>query len=207
MAQTDPIAPAALNSISQQIAEAIQLTADIRFLADESVPPKLERTLALWGIRPDALSALMKGADPERLGDWAYPLERWHHQLKFDTENHAFARSKVSPESLAEVEFRQLSMSAIAQEIERAIEWVEQNLQKEPAKYGLPSPYDPVIRLLEIPSSRVTALLLFDEAHDDTRILIIKALLGGDSLRPGTLLGSVEFLKLLAAQPSPRGIS
>jgi hypothetical protein len=100
-----------------------------------------------------------------------------------------------------------MSVSARADKIARAIEWVEQELQKNPAKYGLPSPYDPLIRLLEIPSRRVVALMLLDQLHDDTHIALIATRAGGDSLSQPRLLSSGEFLKFLATQPAPKGIA
>src|ERR1044072_8047392 len=207
MAQTDQISPEALESITRQIAEAIRLPAEEETFTDASTAtPEVTRTLTVWGIKPEAMAALMEGADPEQLSDWAVPASRWHHQMKFNTETNAFARSIASPTNAAEVELRQMSISARAEKIAHAIEWVEQELQKNPARYGLPSPYDPLIRLLDIPSRRVTALMLLDELHHGTHIVLVAARRGDNRLSEPRPLSEGEFLRFLAAQPTPVGI-
>lgn len=207
MAQTDQIPPKALESITRQIAEVIQPSEEETLIAISTATPEVTGTLTVWGIKPEAMAALTQGADPEQLKDWAEPSGRWHHQMTFGTEISGFARSKASPTDAAEVELRQMSVSAKADKIARAIEWVEQELEKNPAKYDLPSPYDPLIRLLEIPSRRVVALILLDELHNDTHVALVATRAGGDSLSEPRLLSSVEFLKFLATQPAPKGIA
>lgn len=207
MAQTDQIPPEALESVTRQIAEAIQPSGEETFTAIPTAPPEVTKTLTVWRIKPEAMAALTQGADPEQLRDWAEPSDRWHYQITLDTELSAFARSTASPTDEADVELRQMSVSAKADKIARAIKWVEDELEKNPAEYGLESPYDPLIRLLEIPSRRVVALILLDELHKDTHVALVATRAGGDSLSEPRLLSPVEFLKFLATQPAPEGIA
>jgi hypothetical protein len=206
MARTDSMSRAALISISKQIAEAIRLVPDKRFYADEAAPLKLGTTLTVWGITPEALAALTEGVDPRELRTWTQWTEFWHHQILFNTKSRAYAVSQASPENPDEVTLAELGIAAIAEQIEEAIQRVENDLQRNPKKYDLRSPYDPLVRLLEIPSRRVTALLLLDEPHDDTHLLIIEAQFDDKDLTPGAVLEQVDFLKGIARQPFVPGI-
>jgi hypothetical protein len=206
MARTDPISSDALNSIKKQITGVIQRAEDARFSDGEEASLRLGRTMEVWGIKPEALAALMGGADPDQLGDWTGPTDRWHHQLNFSAEKNGFARSKPSPANPAEIELRRLGVSPSAEKINAAIKRVEQEFQSEPEKHGLPSPYDPLIRLLEVPPLRLSALLLIDEAHDDTHIYIVDSAPGNDRLASGKLQNRRDFLSALRSQPIPRGI-
>jgi hypothetical protein len=206
MARTDPIPRVALISISEQIAESIQRKLDKRFFADEARPLTLGKTLAVWGIKPEALAALVAGTDPPELGDWARSLEHWHHQIRFNTESRAYARSRASLTKPDEVKLAEMGISPKAEMIQGAIEWVEKELQSNPEKHGLQSPYDPLVRLLEIPSRHVKALLLLDELHSDTHLLVIEAQPDNERLRPNAVLSQADFLKGIATHPYATGI-
>lgn len=207
MARSDQISSQALHSVAEQIANTIQLGAMRSFPRDAAVPLSLGKTLALWVLKPGALEAFRQGKVPARLEDWAEPSDRWHHQIKFDKESRAFARSASRPADPATQPLSELAVSSVAEKIEQAVTRVEDEMQKDPDKFGLCAPYEPLIRLMEIPALRTTVLLLLNEEDGQARVLVVDSPPGSEGLDAGRLLTPEEFLGSLAAQSPPRGIA
>jgi hypothetical protein len=214
MVHNDPISSKALNAVAEQIASAIQSGVVMGIPRSTLTPLALGRTLAVWGLKPRVVEAVGDGFSPRTLDDWARPLNRWHHQIKLDQDSGAFARSlwpsanPVEPsaeESVASL--RQLSVSPKAEKIERGILWVEQNPQRDPGCYGLSTPYEPLVRLLETSAYRTTALLLVAESEGTARVLVVDSPTGNEWPKEGEFFEPAEFLRALSAVRLPRGIT
>lgn len=214
MVYNDPISLKALNAVAEQIASAIESGMVINIPRSTLIPLSLGRTLAVWGLKPRVVEAVRDGFSPQTLDDWARPLGRWHHQIKFDQDSRAFARSLLSPAHSVEppaeetvASLRQLSISPKAEKIEQGLMWVEQNPQRDPSSYGLKQPYEPLVRLLETSAYRTTALLLVAESEGTARILVVDSPAGNEGPKEGQFFEPVGFLQALSAVSVPRGIT
>lgn len=221
MAYSDPISSQDLHAVAEQIASAIESGVVVSIPRDTLTPLSLGRTLAVWGLKPRVVDAVRDGFVPRTLDDWAQPAGRWHHQIKFDKDSRAFARSLspsaeyvegMPPEARdatlnAGASISQLSVSPTAEKIERAVNWVEQNPQRDPGRYGLNAPYEPLVRLLETSVYRTMALLLVAESERSVRLLVVEAPASYEGLKEGKFLEPTEFLKALTAVRLPRGIT
>lgn len=207
MARTDKIPEQASGSLREQIIRAIRSIKDARFPVAEVESLEIGPSFALWGIKPEALNALKRGADPDELSGWAVEVGGWHHQLRFSTGVAAFARSGASPEHPSELMLEELGISSLATRIDTTFNWIEEDAQRDPEKHGLPSPYDdPLVRLLELPSLNVTAFMLLDEARDEMNLTVLESPADDERLSPRKMLTPRSFLSAVAARPFPRGI-
>src|SRR5215207_342162 len=102
MAYNDPISSQALRAVAEQIASAIESGLVAGISRRTLTPLALGSTLAVWGLKPRVVAAVREGFVPAALDDWAQPLNRWHHQVKFDRNSEAFARSLSAPSAPAD---------------------------------------------------------------------------------------------------------
>src|SRR5919199_6039584 len=96
MAYSDPISTETLRAVAEEVASVIE-SGSVVSLQRSTLPPlSLGATLAVWGLKPGVLDAVREGFVPRTLDEWARAVGRWHHQIKFDKDSRAFARS-LSP--------------------------------------------------------------------------------------------------------------
>lgn len=192
MATTKQLPPEVLRTVANQIGERLgdfeAGSNSSPFSMTEGVETKPEVDLGesfeVWTLPAEARDEFERGLDLPQI---ARPTGDWHHQIRSDKQARSFARSKPlgsDPESWS---LRELFVSPLAEEVARAINWVEEN-----------APADVEVRYLSVPQHQVDAFwFISDPAHTQSaewnnRILIISA--QSPRLNPLTLLGSREFL-------------
>jgi len=137
-----------------------------------------------------ALSAndVLAGGKPLRACTWSPHM--WHHQILFDREAKAFARTVFRHADTSSFEISEVVYSSLAAEIEQALSWLEEHADRD---YSL--------RLLLAPAFYIAALWL--SHHDEESIVIAKKPEGYDLLVKEKLYTSDEFLQTLA-EHNPR---
>ena len=147
---------------------------------------KLGETFALWALGADDIMAnLDAGRD---LLACARSLGRYHHQLKLNQQAVAFSRARALAD--ADFEVRQLYISPLAGQIDKAIKWLDQYGQQH---QGYAATYS-LVRLLYVPANQVHAFWLIDQQAGKSQVLIIDAPNFLEALRPLTLLSTADFL-------------
>lgn len=207
MAHTDDIPPNVSDSMAQQIAqrvESIKQAGAVKTLPfDANLPLRLRETLDIWTLRSDAVAPYNNSTPASDLKDWVRRTFHLHHQLKVGDEVKAYARSMYPETDLSAASLCQLSGSALAAEIDKAISAIDENLSGDTWL----AEHHPVVRLLEIPAYHVDALWLFNEATQESRVLIITAPSRYDQLAHERLLTSQEFLEAFADKQLLEGTS
>lgn len=190
-----------LDSIAQQVGELLGDVAEPALL--NAQPIELRETLEVGALGLDALAH--GNASGKSLSQLACPTGRCHHQITFDGNPAAFARSSVSEEDCNPV-VEELFMSLLAAKLDAAMEWIDQNVSGEP-----------LARLLVVPARYLHALWLTDSANQTGQVLIVE-IAGMPETKAGDVVNALQnpqayqlleehvFLKTLANIPAPMGV-
>lgn len=203
MAHTDTVPPDVQTAIASQIGDFISTGAEKAFLVAESVPVNFGETFSVWKFKPYAIAQLREGAETGDLKDSVVRKPQWHHQVKFDGEGKAFARSMYPEADPADVKLCHLNVSEFAEALDAAIHSIDDNSLHDPWLDNR----DPVVRLLEIPSYHVDVLWLFDEHTQESRVLVLDAPQRYIRLVRDRLLPASEFLQALVEAEPLTGVS
>lgn len=204
MANTERLPEEALASIALQVGERIAGVAgdlltpppDINTLnanpsdmdigSEERAAPSLDlgENFAVW----------MLGADDVRRGaqtsidlmELARNTGQWHHQIRFDGKSLAYARSMLMGDEPESRSLCELSVSALAEEIQKALDWSDDEV-----------PDDYLMRLLIVPAYHVRAFWFISEKNRNSFVYVISAPAQLEKLQLNTQLRSHEFLKAL----------
>jgi len=178
MTVKDDLPDQVLDSISHQIGMLLP-----GLLQRQPAPPvsvALAESFEVWTLDlPKAVDALEPLAFPVRKARY------WHHQVLFDGEVKAHAKSQMSPSQQARV--LQVSISPLAKKIDAAIEWVE-SPEREWATSDLVH-----VQLLAVESLLIYTFRLVEPK----KVYVIDAFPGFVNLQPGQLLDEVGFLAAL----------
>jgi len=189
MAHADSLPDVVLDGIAQQLGQYLPRLAKPPLPGAQGI--ELCESFALWRLGRDSLTASAQTGDD--LSQLAKPTGRWHHQLKVDGQATMFARSTQS--DAASYVVRAVSVSPLAERIDQAIDWVDQNIQARL-----------FARLLVVSAYRVHAFWLVSDDEDDDQVLIIDAPPQFTDLRPLQLFNSRAFLEALLREPQVIGI-
>lgn len=195
MATTKQLPPEVLRTVANQIGERLGVFKEHPISspffttgAGENRPQvDLGESFEVWTLPAGALDEFEKGLDLPQI---ARPTGYWHHQIRSDQQARSFARSKPlgsDPESWS---LRELFVSPLAEEVGRAIDWIEERV-----------PEDVKVTYLSVPQHQVEAFWLISDPAStqsvewNNRILIISA--QSPRLSPLDLLSSRGFLTVL----------
>jgi hypothetical protein len=143
---------------------------------------ELRETFAVWMLGADAVTK--STTDIKRL---ALNTGQWHHQLAYDGQPRAYARSVPLGPRPTDWSVRSLFESHIAQKIDEAIVWTDDNVQD-----------DALVRLLICPAFYIHAFWLV--RNDSSQILVVDMPDQFTHLKYVTLYTPQEFLKTLALE-------
>lgn len=191
MAHADSLPGDVLTSIANQLGDRMTTMSGPQFLSGS--PVELTETFSVWALGADAVGeAAQSNADIQL---FATPTGRWHHQVMFGSSAEAFARSTplgIEPGSWS---LREFFISPLADKIDKAVEWVDQNIVD-----------DPLVRLLTVPAYQVLALWLTRDGIIGSQVLVVDAPIQYSTLQPCALLSSKEFIDRLLSEQHITGI-
>ena len=191
------IRPESLQRLIQQIGEQLRHVASPDLL--NAGPIELRESFEVWALGLDALG---HGAHSKRqIRQLARPVDRWHHQLAFGGRAAAFARSSSSPLT-GEHQLEELFISPLAQAIDEAIGWLDENAMAEDH-----------VRLLTVPACHLHVFWL-ESNEMKSRLMVIDAAVLRSEERGDTVLGFArfdlraesEFLRDLSLRAAPSGV-
>jgi hypothetical protein len=175
--------PQALDALASRLAPPA--AALFRSRKDKAPDSQLADSLPVWSI--STVVADLPGT--RELAALATPTRTWHHQVLVGGAPVAFARSRQVGGTLR---FLSLAQAPVAERLDHALAWVDENI-----------PGDPELRLLEVPLNRVTALWVV--LPDHPILLVVDALQDTGFPPERTPLDEGEFLAMLRAAPLVRG--
>lgn len=178
----------ATGRLADQIGEILPFSVDEALLAAERI--ELGRSFEVWALGLDALVyAASSGTD---LAQVARPVGAWHHQILFDGEPRAYARSTLAPTNNGSAWNVQgvFASDDLARALDQAVQSVDSHLMSAST-----------LRLLEIPAAYVVALWICDPGRPKTDVLVVRS---ADELLPGKFeaTSSCKFLRSLVGQMS-----
>lgn len=176
------LTPQGMNSLQTDSAELAETDKE---QVRRKVEIDLGETFAVWMLGGAAINRGVRSR--EDLMTLAKDTGSWHHQIRFDHKGMAYARSmalKDKARTLCE-----LSVSALAEEIQRATDWSDQNVSDE---------Y--LMRLLLVPSRQVRAFWFIDQANRRSQVYVTNAPARIKKLKKHVLLSSEEFLEALGKE-------
>jgi len=195
MAHTDEFPQYATAAIARQVGERLSSIAPSQalFALPGAPPPQLGETFSVWVLGLDAVSH--PNISDTDIHELMVATGRWHHQVRYEGQAQAFARS-VSDDSPGSEGFlvTQLFASHIAQKIDKAIDWVDQNVSG-----------DPLVRLVIIPAFHLHAFWLMERKRE-SQILVIDMPHSFKHLSYKTLYPTKEFLTLLSRESHVQGL-
>lgn len=194
MVHADSIPSEALVNVAEQVGNRITT------LLDSELPLHTEIELA------ETFQVWMIGAEPARLwrrttdlADLVVPTNRWHHQIRFNGEAAAFARSSPPDEDSDQWLLCELFVSPLAKRIEEGIDRIDAIETR--------IPNNPVVRLLVAPAYQAHAFWLLHEAERTSQVLVIDRPEGFANLPTDRVLSSREFLANLTGKRYVVGVS
>lgn len=186
MAHADPFPTAALDVVSRQVGSRLAGVVPDDLI--QNVPIELAESFAIWMLALDATTRAN-----EDLSHLARRTGRWHHQVRFGGQARAFAWSMPYGPDPTDWSIEQVSFSPIAERIDAAVEWIDQNV-----------PDDPLVRLLVVPSYYLHAFWLHQDEWD--RVLVIDRPEQYERVPYGVLSAPGDFLEALAREPHAVGV-
>jgi hypothetical protein len=205
MAHTDGISQAALQRVAANLSTFLSDVDDngqfaLAFDQDGSpslAAPALElgESLPLYTLKTSAIQSFTH--EPKDLLELVTHGDQWHHQVRVGGKDKAFAISRLADMNRGDASVEQVTTSALAEKIHSAIDRIEKENGGET---------DVLVRLLRVPSSRIYALWLIDEAAHRSRVFIIDNGLSSLPLEEGQMLDSSEFLGILSRSRTRKGI-
>jgi len=221
MAHTDTFDLADLQSVAEQVGERLPSIApvsgpepgsgDIQADPIPGAAPELSETFALCILGQDAIEAPAPGGAPAQgLEERVIQTDQRHHQIRMGGQAAAFARSTaanssptvlkdsngnnfVNPPGAGGPEVMALFTSELAEQIDRGVDWIDQNVAG-----------DPLVRLLVVPAYYVHALWLTEDGRD--QVLVVDRPDSLTALNYQTLYDGADFLTLLAQHGPIQGL-
>lgn len=134
--------------IAADIGRRLPLLMDISLLS----PPTIElgETFEVWMLGRDKIMGRGK-----EIRSMAQNTARLYHQIFLGGKPGAFARSKQNTTEPDQWQVAAVFLSPLAENIDKAIAWVDNNVQN-----------DPLVVLLDVPSYFLHALWLMDNSND-----------------------------------------
>jgi hypothetical protein len=120
----------------------------------------------------------------------------WHLQLRKTAEGPAFAFARWR-EGEGEVDLRSFHVSPLAHEIDKAIQWIDENLPDD----------DSLVRLLEIPDQQLPMLWLEKGTESRFRILLEEARRNKKGFRAEPLYSEEELRGRLQSAAPIQGLN
>lgn len=180
MAHAQQLPPAVLNHLAAQLNTLLPQAVEGVKLA--RTPINLTETFPVWMLGADAVT---KSDLP--LDKLARRTGRWHHQIRFAGAADAYARSMPLGADAASWDIREVYESELAARIDKAIDWIDQNVKG-----------DPEVRLLVVPAYYTHAFWLSE--RNGSHVVVIDAPKQYTNLRPQKLYTPKEFLESLARE-------
>ena len=179
MTHTDSILPGHLKKVSDEIGSLVFKPAlsllDIEAVDQESAQPAeaspllLNPTMTIWKLKAETFAVLARTVPDGDIADWVEPTNLLYHQIRFNDELVASARSWSAPaESSALAQIG--TATNFSARVDDAISFIEQ--ENESTEF---LKYDPVARLLEIPSHQVFGIWLYVEQRNESRVVVAQA--------------------------------
>jgi hypothetical protein len=185
MAHADALPADVLDALATKVAVPL---AESGIVAQQAQPAaELSETFSVWALTPTAI--LTPDSDFHKL---VTQTGRWHHQIKVRGKAAAFARSMPLGSDAESWDVTQLFQSDIPEKIDRAVDWVDSNVQG-----------DPVVRLLVAPSYYLHAFWLSEGKSDQVYVIDVPA--SFIQVHPATLYSASAFLQKLAQEQPASG--
>ena len=178
MAHPDMFPAATLNTLASEI--GLRVPATLR-----AAKPALHiaETFSVWMLGLDATTK-----PDQDISKLAQQTSQWHHQIKSSGKVETFARSVPHGPNPTDWTIAQLTTaSPIAEKIDKAADWIDNNVKG-----------DPLVRLLIVPAYYLHAFWLEDQGT--SHVLVIDMPDGFTRLKYNTLYASKEFLEALAKE-------
>jgi hypothetical protein len=190
VAHPDALPVDTVKAIADQIGQRLASVATPAQLAAPAGPrgPELGETFSVWLLGLDAVTK-----SHEAIEKLAIQTGRWHHQVRYGGRAQAFARSLPVGPKPDDWSVTQLFESRVAERIDAAIDWVDQNVLG-----------DPLVRLLVMPAYHLHAFWLVDEKT--SQLLVVDMPDSYTRLRCKTLYSPKEFLDNLAQEQHAQGV-
>ncbi|HJQ23018.1 MAG TPA: hypothetical protein VKA60_03820 [Blastocatellia bacterium] len=185
MVHTDSIPPEALARIADQIGIGITGLLDPEQLDDLHI--ELAESFQLWMIGAAPVQHFWQKS--QDLFNCVQPTSRWHHQIKFNGEAAAFARSSPPDKDSEQWLLCELFVSSLAKRIEKGIAKIDQRETE--------FKNNPVVRLLVAPAYQLYAFWLLDEIEMASRVMVIDCPKEFGKLKTYNFFNSSEFLAAL----------
>lgn len=200
MANAEKLSNDVLNVVAEQIKERLGNVSPERFfipLANGAPTPSAELTESfdVWMLGVDNLDSYAQ-AETDLL-NLAKPTGRWHHQIRFDDRGGAFALSKPLGPEASSWSVREISVSPIADDIDKAITLVD----------DLNLPDDRLVRMLVAPAFHLKAFWIIDKTANTSEVLVISASPSLTHLKLNEKISSKDFLDALLKERPIIGIS
>ncbi|MFZ0063232.1 MAG: hypothetical protein WAL47_14470 [Pyrinomonadaceae bacterium] len=154
-----------------------------------SAPLTLGETLSVWKLKDSAFAAIAQSYIEGDISNWVEKTRYLHHQIKWNSEPQGLARSSVTDSD--SIALRQISASPLSSQLHKLFAMIE---SAPPEGFD-----DPVVRLLEIPPYHVSALWLFEETRNESRLIMVASPKRLKLAKPGAVLTSTEFFEALAS--------
>lgn len=190
MAHSDTLPIDTAKAIASQVGQRLASVATPARLAAPAGPPgpDLGETFSVWVLGLDAVTR-----SHEDISKLAVQTGRWHHQIRYGGRPQAFARSVPTGPKPDDWAVTQLFESRVAERIDEAVDWVDQNVQG-----------DPLVRLLIMPAYYLHAFWLVEP--DQSQLLVVDMPDGYTRLKYKTLYDPKIFLDHLAQEQHAQGI-
>lgn len=177
MAHADPFPSDVLGTVAAELGHQL---CTIGAPTDQGGTVEIRETFAVWFLGADAVT----NASVD-IAELAVSPGQWHHQIWWDRQAKAFARSVPLGPAPTDWRVTALFESDIAKSVQEAIQWVDANVNG-----------DPLVRLLVCPAFYLHAFWLFGQ--EGSQILIVDMPADFVYLKGQTLYSSGEFLRNLA---------
>jgi hypothetical protein len=184
-----------------------------------STAPALGESLTVYVLSLNAIQNALQSPAPlpggagNGIEGVALPTGQWHHQVRYGGRAQAFARSVQDlsgnsavanpvvassadpPEArnAGEAEVTALFASTLAERIDQAVDWIDQNVTG-----------DPLVRLLIAPAYYLHALWLTEDGRD--QLLVVDRPESMAAFQYQTLYDGVAFLRQFSTYPPVQGL-
>ncbi|MBI3467662.1 MAG: hypothetical protein HY000_32030 [Planctomycetes bacterium] len=185
MAIFDPLSEADRQEVAQRIGEWIATTP--KFADKRGRKIELGESFQVWMLALDQIARL-----DVPLIHLVRDTRRWHHQIRIDGRTEANARTARSDKPEAGWKMMRLTASGMTQQIDKAIDWLDENAQDA---------Y--LVRLLEIPSYQAETFWLQND--EQSFLLLIHIPRVYHALKYKHLYPAAEFLSILSQMPPAEG--
>ena len=190
MAHADEIPFETVKAIADQVGQRLASVVTQARLAAPAGPQgaDLGETFSVWVLGLDAVTK-----SDQDIGRLAIRTGRWHHQVRYGGRARAFARSLPTGPKPDDWAVTQLFESAVAERVDEAVDWVDQNVMS-----------DPLVRLLVMPAYHLHAFWLVEKGL--SQLLVVDMPESYTLLKYQTLYCPKTFLDTLAKEQHTQGI-